>query len=583
MSNLENLIEEGWEKSRKKAHYPCLRNPEIEEETFGGAHFDFLKGIVKIGKKIIADYEELGISKDRIITGIFDHEIGHYMVFPKNLATVILLSHFAEKIFREKTGPIFQLYEDMVVDTHNVLKENTRDEVLSMRESSVKYFEEKFPSESMRKIRFLNLLYLCEQAKTEEQFSRKIDKDLASRLEKMMEIDFSRNANHEVSLYKYGEVIKDLLEETPKTHGARGTNGEGSGTYGKGDEKYQEIIKRASKEQIEEALREIIRDIGKKKYEEIKKWIKEIRGEKAKESSKGIGTEVSELNYNEDTARYYRELSRAYPLVVTKIPREAEKTKKIISGTEKWRLGKDVSLVLPGSSGGRILPGITKAIRINERPRKTIEYNEPNALVIIDTSGSMPNPSYEKSYAALGSCIVARSYHARGNYIGGINFDAKASIMPFTRNLDEAFLFLTAYKGGGTAVDIELVKKILEFPEEFIEGIDSKRIREYLKSGLIPRQAIKKNVSLETKALEAFKDKKIDVYMFTDGDIANQNEVLDYLSSLSNLNRAAIILTGGKKKSYTEYSKKIHITNLDKEEDIPRIAIREISRSIYSS
>jgi len=262
------------------------------------------------------------------------------------------------------------------------------------------------------------------------------------------------------------------------------------------------------------------------------------------------------------------------------VPRKTEKKKEVISGTEKWRSDKDISLVLPHSSAGRILPGLTKSTNIIEKPRKTIEYQEPNALIVLDTSGSMPDPSVEKSYSTLGACIVARSYHARRNYIGGINFDARASIMPFTRNLEEIFLFLSAYKGGGTALDMEVLKEMLSLPEGFIEGTDSEMLRKYLKSGSIPRRAIRKKVSLDTRALDAFKDKRVDVYMFTDGDIENQEEVLECLSSLPNLNRASVILTGGERESYQRYSDKVHITTLEDESEIPGIAVREMSKTL---
>ncbi len=570
LENLEDLIKKGWGESRKRAHNPCLPNPQIKDEVEGGAHFDFLNGKVRIGKKHIAEFTELGLKEDRTITGTFDHEIAHYMVFPKNLSTMILMGYFAEKIFKEKANPVFQLYADMVVDTHSVLKENTKDDVLTVRGATVKLLERQ-GSEPDKNIRLMNLAYLYRQANEDAgQLSKKINKNIASKLEEMMTIDFSRNANHEASLYKYGDLIKDLLDEP---NSERGTYGSGSGAY-------KDIIKKTTKKQIEESLREIIKKVGKSKYEEIKKWIREIKEEKPEEVSRGIGVEASELGYDENTARYYSELSRAYPLVIVKVPRKTEKKKKVVSGTEKWRSDKDISLILPHSSFGKILPGITKSVQITEKPRKTLEYQEPNALILVDTSGSMPNPSNEKSYAALGSCIVARSYHARGNYVGGINFDAKASILPFTRNLDNLFLFLTAYKGGGTALDIKLLKEMLDIPEEFLEGTDSRTMKRYFETGVIPRRAIRKDVSLDTKVFEAFKDKKIDVYMFTDGDIQNQEEVLEYLSSLQNLNRASIILTGGERYSYQAYSDKVNITMLENESDMPKIAVKEMSRAL---
>ena len=71
MSNLEDLVYDGWEKSKKKAHHPCLRNPEIGEETLGGAYFDFIKGIVQIGKK---HFEKTGLFLSALINSSKDKE-----------------------------------------------------------------------------------------------------------------------------------------------------------------------------------------------------------------------------------------------------------------------------------------------------------------------------------------------------------------------------------------------------------------------------------------------------------------------------------------------------------------------------
>ncbi len=577
---MEQKISKGWMESKKRANYPTLRDPKVVDEFEGGAAFNFAKGETIIGEKHIKDYAATGIvNEEEVIVGTFDHEIIHYMVWPKNLANLIKHGHFSEKVFEKKANTILQLHMDMVVDTHNTLKSTTRKDVLKMREATVKNIEqelaktkdpiEKITLEASRQVRGINLEYLCRQAEV-DGFKSEHPKIV----EEMMEVDFSRNANHEIGLYRYGSLIKDLIPEI--TIVGMGYDGNGK--------PFQEIIGEASKKQINEALRELMKEMGKEQYEEIKKWVKDLRGE-PQDTPKGqqAGTAINDLDIDKDTSRYYFELSKMYPLVITKRPRKSTDEEQKFGSTEKWRPGKDTSLILPQSSGGLILPGLTKSIKLDKAYKKTIKYQEPNALELIDTSGSMPNPKHSKSYAVLGAGIVARSYHSRGRYVGVVNFDAQASILPFTRDINLVFDYITAYKGGGTTVNLEVVKKMLDKPQDFLRGLSTDTVKEYVKAGLLPKEVMQKQVSLDVRALEEFVDRKIDVYMFTDGDIGNQEEVLQYLSNLENLNRAAIILTNGEREQYEKYNDKIHLITVKDEEDLPRIAVKEMGRSLHGN
>ncbi len=545
-------ILKNWEESKKRAHYPTLRDPNLVEDNEGGAHFDFMKGTVTVGKQIVEQLVATGLDENQALRGIFDHEIRHYMEYPRTLATWITHGYFAEKVFGEQGNTVLQLFADMVVDTYSALRSITRDDVLATRTALQHLLQE--PDST---IRGMNLEYLCKQANVQPYSSGVPDK-----VKELFEIDFSKP--DEVGIYRYGKIIEDFLKDSSS---GNGYNGQGKSL--------SEIIEEFSEQEVDQALREIMKDVSKEKFERVRDWVLKKRPLSQKSLP---GSATGDLSVDEQTAQYYDQLSRMYPLVITKSPRTTEETRKFFGSTEKWRSGIDPVLILPHSSMGKILPGVTRAIKIDEKEKMTFGYEEPNVLIIEDTSGSMPNPQSTKSYAALSCCILARSYHQRGQYVGAINFDSGASVHPYSRDLDSLMLFLTAYKGGGTTVNLDLVKEMLHMPHTFT--YDEKMIRKMVEQQRLPPEVIRKQVSLDMKAVQHLSDRVIDVYMITDGDISNQTEVLDYFANLPKLHRAAIILTNGKRDEISQYGDKIHICTVKDEKDLPYLAVREASRSL---
>src|SRR4030095_7701263 len=105
------------------------------------------------------------ISKERALEGIFAHEIGHYMVFPKDLATLVILAKMIEDFFHSKDdetkGFILQTYADMANDTASVLREDRTGPILDMRKAIQRTLDDPVNSS----VRLTMLSYLRHQAR----------------------------------------------------------------------------------------------------------------------------------------------------------------------------------------------------------------------------------------------------------------------------------------------------------------------------------------------------------------------------------------------------------------------------------
>ena len=590
-----------WGKVRRSYNYPPLRDPIIKANVEGGAYFDFKSGDIKVGERFINEItDKTSLSEEACLEGILTHEVGHYMVFPRNLATVILSGKMINDFFGEYSedhqGFIFQAYADMCDDTTSVLDYNKRDSILNMRTAS----QETIPDEFNQNIRNVMLGYLQRQAGKEYE----LKEELNSYLERMIEIEFveketgrpSKDAQKlRLSLFQFGEIVNDMIKDY-KGKGKGGGGGDGEGEGGEGGNEYDigdifglpkdidinEIIKNSTGRDIKKALRQISGKISRGEYKQVKEWLKG-KGADVPESVNegqhyiGIGTSGGELQVDQEVINYYKELSKEYPLIIHKKPIDTEKTKKSFEETEKWRVNKEPLLAMPNLSGGLFLPGITRQIRVKERKVQTTEYDTPHLLVSIDSSGSMPDPTKRKSYAVLAGFCAARSYHSHESSVGVINFSGNSFYLPYTRDLDSALGAISAFQGGGTVVDVELLKKMLK-PEEF------KIYKEHPEAfiGRIPNEAIKKEIELSYPAFKkALESGNIDLLMFTDGGIYNLDEVLELFEESNSINRATIVLTD----SYDQFipsgeHPNVNIHRINKNEDIPGIVLKDIRRNL---
>jgi hypothetical protein len=577
-----------WHGVRGWFHYPALKDPRFGNAK-GGAHYDFRKNETLVDEGFIRKVNETsGLPVDKCLEGIYAHEIGHYMVFPKNLSTLILAAYMIENMFtKEKEDVhqfILQTYADMANDTSAVLEEQRTGAILDMRTATQTTHDD----ECNGNIRAVMLKFLHHTAKRPYE----LKEELHPYFEKMKEVDFL-NVDHEKmrqGLFAFGNIIIDLIKKYPP----KGGNGPGDASDVLGlpnDTDIKDALKNASPGEIKEAMRQISHKLTKGECERLRKWLKDKGKEAPKTPLPGgmrsIGTSEGELTIDPDVISYYYELSKMYPILTTKKLLDTEGKARSWSDTEKWRPGTDKDLALPGSSGGLLLPGITRKVRITERPIQTTDYKVPHLLEILDSSGSMPDPKQSKSFAVLGGFCVARSYHLHGGHVGVINFSGSSFYLPYTRELFQALGAISAYQGGGTVADVEMIRKMLgpEAAKLYSENIDGRIVPrgiDRMRSGL-PHECMKKEVSINLQHIQnAFAAKSIDVVLFTDGGIANLNEVLQLFEEKAEINRATIVLTHGFTQELDGYSGKIAIYRIDDVKDIPGLVIKE-SRKAFNA
>jgi hypothetical protein len=550
-----------------------LKEPRVVSKLDGGAAYDFRKRETLVSESYVEDLSKIsGLPIEKCLIGIFSHEIGHYMVFPKTLGTLILAAKMIDDFFNKQPEDvktfILQTYADMVNDTASVLEEQRTGAILAVRSVAQATIEDKLN----KNIRAVMLAFLNYQAGRKPE----LDEELKPYLERMLEIDFLKDNVESMrqGIWKFGNIIIEMIEK-----------------YKDGKAKLKEdwhldcdikaILRKATPQEVREALREISYKISRREYEKVKEWIEKNGGNLASVSESrqrtGIGTSNGELTVDQEVIDYYIQLSQHYPLVITKKLLPTHTNIRAWSNVEKWRPGSDHLLVLPNTSGGLLLPGITKKIRVTERPIKSRDYKIPHLLVVIDSSGSMPDPKESKSYAVLGAYCAARSYHLHGSYLGVINFSGSSFYLPYTRDLMQALGAISAYQGGGTTVDLEMLKKMLGPEME-----DLYRSMPELDMRRLPKEVIRKDIELPMQDFEeAFTAESVDLLMFTDGGISNLDEVLEFFSERAQLNRATIILVHGFAQDIgEEYGDRIRIEKVESEKDIPNICIKAVNRHL---
>jgi hypothetical protein len=139
----------------------------------------------------------------------------------------------------------------------------------------------------------------------------------------------------------------------------------------------------------------------------------------------------------------------------------------------KWQPSMDADKLDPYYSttvGGRIIPGVN-TYQWNTRMREArggMEEVTPDCDLVIDSSGSTPNPTSDVSLFVLAGFVVAKKAHRKGAYVRATNFSGQGqfSTTGWTRNLESVFNELVTHYNGGTY-----------FPNDaIVEGRDPRQV-----------------------------------------------------------------------------------------------------------
>ena len=202
-------------------------------------------------------------------------------------------------------------------------------------------------------------------------------------------------------------------------------------------------------------------------------------------------------------------------------------------------------------SYGKVLPSLAKKHEWSEFERYG-EISVPDAVIIIDSSGSMPNPGEVVSYAVLGGFSLARNYLDLGARVGVINFSNLNLELGPTRNRQRVYEMLKIYQGHGTTLHIDDL-------DQYIRSMNAAG-RDYI--------------------------------LITDAGIENMGEVVDYFLEVKG--RLTIIWLKSEsefeeqfKENYQLFRKRlpgsVTFAEVAREQDIPRIAVGKTFGEVYGS
>ena len=157
---------------------------------------------------------------------------------------------------------------------------------------------------------------------------------------------------------------------------------------------------------------------------------------------------------------YYKELAEKYRLKVELKPLQ-ETGRAYPVSLKEFELGDPWLLVALQQSFGRpATPGITKCWVLSGPQSQLERLESPDLLIIIDSSGSMPNPN-GMSYAVLGGFVAVNAYLDRGARVAVLNFSTQDITLDFTTRREEVYKHLAAWQGGGTTLRPEAIDRLL--------------------------------------------------------------------------------------------------------------------------
>ena len=157
---------------------------------------------------------------------------------------------------------------------------------------------------------------------------------------------------------------------------------------------------------------------------------------------------------------YYRELAEKYRLKVE--PRPFPETGRAYPVSLKdYEIGDSLQkIALLQSFGKPATPGIT-VTWVDSGQQPCLEHLEsPDLLILIDSSGSMPNPNL-MSWAVLSGFVAANAYLDRGGRVAVLNFSGTDIALGFSRDREGIYKHLAAYQGGMTILHPETIDRWL--------------------------------------------------------------------------------------------------------------------------
>jgi hypothetical protein len=366
-----------------------------------------------------------------------------------------------------------------------------------------------------------------------------LNKREQSYFDKLKEIPyFNRSIRaHVASMYRFGKIIEDLIDEEQAKVDGRGGNAR-IGSCGIGS------LEGIPNENLDRALTDILRKLGPQAFRLSKDYLRKVRpdfkdsfGDENDFKSKNAGIERANFKLNDELIPLYKRWAASYGVYIVKRPFEKDSTSLYRSGKKEYEVGDPIHKIdIFGSRGYVGVPGISKTYLEEEGTIPSVEWSIPHLFVGIDSSGSMEHPASPRGAPqVLAAFILGNNYYANGAYVGGWNFSTDIAYLAPSRDIDAFYSLMCGYWGGGTVINVEKLKEFLAKTE-----IGKPRLM----------FSDEKDYEIDMSKIK-MKVKKLDNVIITDGYIYNLEDVLGYLQNMGEITRNFVFITN--KEKYNEW------------------------------
>lgn len=514
--DLDEILKQVWPRVRKKHLFPELPNPEMGggESSVG---LDIRAKKIFISREFVSEMSP-ALDTEKVIEGLLDHAVSHYLSCPWDFATHLKLYAKAKDVLKNKDMALkaTDYFMDVVADTHCVSRKDTPIPKIYGSAKKGGALDEAIHA-LYQKIWGLDL-----GVKGYEEISRKLSR-----------IPYLDRNTWQESIRRFSKAVKFLLEMEEDLGGTDGQSPMGSHS-----------LQQYSSQELEEGLKDLALEVGTP-YE-FKKIVQDFEDEilqatQAGGEAMGLGPGQG---LDADTI-YYMKLAENYLLPIRKLPMEKSGSLYPHHHTP-WEVGKPYQEIDPWTSFGKIMPGITQTWQRFEGEVFGKGEGTPDCIILIDSSGSMTDPKQHLSYAVLGAGCASDAYLRNDAQVAVYNFsDARSGgqkILSYSRSRKMIYRTLCHYFGGGTRL---LVEKI--------DGLQTDKVPDIF---LITDMQI---TNLEN-LIQYFNDCKNRV---TAVHIGDNKHVKNFRSAMA-------------------LRKNVEIYAVEKKEDIPRIVLGKVKDYLYS-
>jgi len=539
--DLGKTVEQVWQKEKVSFNHPSINGPILVPSIEGqdSASFDWKDKKIRVSEGFVNSLVPKYMQLKPAIEAIVRHETGHFVFFPRDLADKLYLMAEGHKIFKEKADVIYQFYSDLANEGSVLSWGLGGEELLQMREVFAKQAEEKEGKDGPSVI--LNKLMRAKYSETFKDFKQiELTPKQKEYFEKVKDIPYIGLTldEHLASLYRWGKAIEDLI-------------------------KVQKIILVCNHgdmqgipiAELDGGLSGILQKKGVRAYRVVKQFLKEVRPDfddpfgDGEQKAAGVGAGPQEFKRHNEQIQLYRRWVANHGIYIVKRPVEADSTALYRSGKKEFEVGDPVHKIdIFGSRGQIAMPGVTKVHMDEEGKLPAIQWSIPHLNFGIDSSASMTKPDdLRGAIQVLCAFVLGKNYHSNGSMVGGWNFSEDIAFLPPSRDLDAYYSLMCGYWGGGTHLNIDKLKDFVEKSGWEKKGIQFSNEKDY--QHLLDRMNEEEKKKVMDKALRLDMSKikaryaKLDNVLVTDGFIANNEEVMNYLSGLGEVTRNFVFIT----------------------------------------